>query len=113
MFIGVGMPHMVRLIVTNNTNKSIKCVRFLYNSDKINIKLKNIKPNQNKITGINTIYDVYNVKMVINEIKEEYLIISKINKGTFNLIEISINNFDDKFCEFDILETDKYRDFLI
>lgn len=106
MLVGMGLPHMVHVVVTNNTNESIKCVKFAYNSDEIITKLKNIKPNQNKIAGISTIYNVSDLKMTVNEASKEYLIKSEINKGCFNSIEISINHVGESDCEFNMLEND-------
>lgn len=102
-----GMPHMVTLVVKNNTNKSIEYVRFVYNLGEISVKLKNIKPNQNKITGVSTIYSVSDLKMIVNEINYEYLIKSEIHKGCFNQIEITINYVDSETCTFDIVEVDR------
>ncbi|WP_042272438.1 hypothetical protein [Faecalimicrobium dakarense] len=99
-----GIPCTTILKIENNTGEVISYIDFIYNSDEISTKVKNIKPNENKQTGVRTLYDVRDLKMIINGVDKEYLIKSEIPQGYSNTITIVINSINSDNCEFDIQE---------
>ncbi|WP_042274556.1 hypothetical protein [Faecalimicrobium dakarense] len=99
-----GIPCTTILKVENNTGEVINCIEFIYNSDEISTKVKNIKPNENKQTGVRTLYDVRDLKMIISEVDKKYLIKSEISQGYSNTITIAINSINSDNCEFDMRE---------
>ena len=99
-----GIPCTTVLKIKNNTQVLINYIEFTYNSDEISMKVKNIKSNENKQTGIRTLYDVRDLKMIISGVDKKYLIKSEIPQGYSNTIVISINSINSDNCEFDIQE---------
>ena len=67
-------------------------------------KIKNIKSNQNKQTGVRTLCDVRDLKMIVSGVDKEYLIKSTVPQGYSNTITIVINSIDSDNCKFDMQE---------
>ena len=99
-----GMPHIAVLKVENKTANLIDCVKFTYDLGEVSIKLKKIKPNSNKQTGVSTLYNVRDLKMIVYGADKEYLMKSELPKGYSNTITISITNINYDNCEFEIQE---------
>lgn len=99
-----GIPCTAILKIKNNTGELIDCVKFIYNLDEISTNVKKIKPNGNKQTGVSTLYDVRDLKMIVSGVDKAYLIKSEMPKGYSNTITIAINSINSDSCEFDMQE---------
>ncbi|MGL5329212.1 MAG: hypothetical protein ACRDD7_08085 [Peptostreptococcaceae bacterium] len=103
--LGMGCMMVTVLKVKNNTNSKIDEIKFIYNSkENSNVKIKNIKPYENKQTGISTIYEVNEVRMIVGESDKPYLIKDKLPKSYMGTITIAINSIEDNNCEFIVQE---------
>ena len=102
--ISMGCTWTAILKIKNNTDKLIGDVKFTYNLEEISTHVKNIKPNENKQTGVSTLYDVRDLRMVVGGVDKSYLIKSEIPKSYMNTIIITINSINSDQCEFDIQE---------
>ena len=98
----LGYACTINLRIKNNTDKLIEEIKFTYNET--SIRVKNIKPNENKQTGISNVYDIKDLKMAVEGLDRAYLIKSEIPKAYVSTIIININSIDSDKCEFDIQE---------
>ncbi|MGL5693958.1 MAG: hypothetical protein ACRCXA_07765 [Peptostreptococcaceae bacterium] len=90
--------------VKNNTDSMINEIKFTYDEDKKSTKIKKIKPNENKQTGVSAIYDVKNLIMSVEGVEKVYLIKDELPKGYGNTITIIVHSIDSNECYFDIVE---------
>lgn len=98
----MGLSWTTVLKVRNNTDKVINEVKFIYNVDQSIISVKNIKPNDNKQTGISTLDEVKNLRMVVDGLEKEFLIKEEIPKAYMGSFTISINDINSDECKFEI-----------
>lgn len=104
MVFATGYPCVAILSVKNNTDTLINSVEFIYNFDDIETKIKKIKPNDMKQTGISTLNDINNLRMVINGCSKSYLIKDNIPKSYIEKLVIKINSINSDECKFEIYE---------
>lgn len=104
MFFATGYPCVAIISVKNNTDDLIGKVEFIYNSDDIETKIKKIKPDDMKQTGISTLNDINNLRMVVDGCSKSYLIRENIPKSYIEKLVIMINSINTDECKFEIQE---------